>query len=264
MVSLPTFKKPPVVERVLSVGFAPIGGFAAPHLGLFWEGVKEDFPRVFERPAYNMPLERIGAPPQVESVIRIETAPDKTRTWMVSKNDQRLLQVQRDWFAFNWRKREDPYIRYKEGLNDFEVYFAKFESFVVESGFESLKLTQCEVTYINHIRPSTGLHDDLAHLMSTFADPALVAPASRLESADFSLVSQLVADDKPVGRLHISVNPAFVDDEPVWRLNLTARGDPIGSGLSGIKSFFGIGHEAIVLNFEALTTEEMHTEWMKQ
>jgi hypothetical protein len=47
----------------------------------------------------------------------------------------------------------------------------------------------------------------------------------------------------------------------MFRFTLTARGQPLGTGLAGVLEFLDLGREWIVTGFDELTTPEMHRLW---
>ena len=47
----------------------------------------------------------------------------------------------------------------------------------------------------------------------------------------------------------------------MFALTLTARGAPIGDNLEGAFAFLDLGHRSIVLGFDELTTDLMHSVW---
>lgn len=255
------FDNPPVVETVLSVSFAPLDGFMSAHIGGFWREIENEFPKVAERSPYEMPTERLGAPhmPQIE--FRVGPLPSKTRSWLISENDERLIQLQSDWFAYNWRKRVSEYDHYEQGRENFETYFRKFETYLKEYKLGTVSPTQCEVTYVNHIATPSGGHGDLADVLTVVNPPQAKEPATELESSQLSLSFALQDAGETFGRLHATASPSFHEGSPLWILNLTARGVPLGSGLDGVLRFFDEGRKAIVTNFKALTTDEMHKRW---
>jgi hypothetical protein len=70
-------------------------------------------------------------------------------------------------------------------------------------------------------------------------------------------------DKKPVGRLHVSIQPGWrkPDNAPLFVLELTARGAPVGASIEGAGLFFDVGHEWIVRGFKDITTSAMHNAW---
>lgn len=71
------------------------------------------------------------------------------------------------------------------------------------------------------------------------------------------------ADGNPLGRLSVSVEPAYraEDDRPIYVLVLTARGGSIGEGIEGALGFLDIGREWIVRGFTSATSPRMHEIW---
>jgi hypothetical protein len=69
------------------------------------------------------------------------------------------------------------------------------------------------------------------------------------------------AEGKPVGRLHVDVQPAFrtSDSRPMYVFHLTARGQ-VGKS----SEFFDVGRRWIVKSFAALTTPRMHEVWKRK
>jgi uncharacterized protein (TIGR04255 family) len=209
-----------------------------------------------------MPVERLDSAPSLATVeFRVGQPPAKTRIWLISEDDERLIQIQRDWFAYNWRKRGGQYGRYEEGRSNFVSYFERFERFIEDLDLGKIEPKQCEVTYVNHIRTASGSLGDLSDVLRIISQPELVDPAVAVEASQLNMAFSLRDGDTAVGRLHLTIIANVVNDQPVWVLNLTARGVPLGSGLGGVLDFFDLGRKAIVTNFKVLTTETMHEQW---
>ena len=60
--SLPSYKVPPVIEVVCGINFKSIEQFKAPHFGLFWQKVRDEFPTL----KHATPL---GFPPKTTDLI---------------------------------------------------------------------------------------------------------------------------------------------------------------------------------------------------
>ena len=98
-----SFARPPINEVVMSMFFnRPLEGFRSEHLGLFWEKIREDFPRVRQQ----IPLARsIGAAVGPDEVTPMP------RYWFIAADDTTIIQIQKDAFIYNWRRRETTFIR---------------------------------------------------------------------------------------------------------------------------------------------------------
>jgi uncharacterized protein (TIGR04255 family) len=155
---LPKFKRPPVVEVAIAVQFAPPKGLTAAHLGLIWQHYRSRFPRLEQHPPSPNRVERTGLRPatqglQINFSVGEQIIP---RIWMISENDCELIQVQADRFARNWRRYHDDHLEYAtfdQIRPQFVSDFGTFRKVIAELGLGELGVNQCEVTYVNHIRP---------------------------------------------------------------------------------------------------------------
>lgn len=136
-------KHPPVNEVAISVYFNPIlVGFRNEHVGRFWEKIKDAFPTVKQQiPAYLAPH---FDPDEFAPV---------PRYWFISGDEVSLIQVQKNAFMFNWRRRQDnDYPRYTGIKPEFDKYYALFSEFIkADVGISDLAIGACELTYINSI-----------------------------------------------------------------------------------------------------------------
>ena len=127
--ALSAFERPPVVEVAISIMFEPLRGYTAAHAGLLWKRYP-DFTIVEEQPELDLPLEE-PARPQDAPVPKIawSVAP-KVRTWFRTEAGTQLIQVQRNRFAYNWRRAEtsDEYPRYPVVVDRLRSVFSSFLS----------------------------------------------------------------------------------------------------------------------------------------
>ena len=264
----PDFDNPPVIEVALSVGFEPLARYTNAHTGLFWQRVVGLFSAAEEHPPLSIPPAReslVPSPDQPE--VEIGSGVPPTRTWLIARDGDELLQLQRDTFAHNWRKRrpEQPYPRYKSVRGHFEEHFRSFMTFVEEHDLGDVKPKRCDITYVNHIPLDDTVisFGDLHEAFSLCAWPKMVflpKPDHARSSMQFVIRDDM---DKFAGRLTVDVKPAYrrVDGRRVIVLTMTARGNPIGAGVGGTLAFFDLGREWIVRGFADLTTAPMHELW---
>lgn len=266
-VPFPTFEHPPVTEVVLAVGFEPLESVSATELMRFAINVEDEFPDAETKPPYSMPLELFGSPrPQTLQVEVIEGVPP-VRLWLRDAPRSKLIQVQADWFAANWQNEggSAPYPRYSRVEELFRSSFDRFTSFLSDRDLGRVAPTQCEVTYINHIRPSElwSTHGRINHVLR-LAGVAGGAILGEPDSVDLQY-SYVVPDASglPRGRLRIRAQSAFstVDDSPVIAVNLTVRALPLRDDADGIMECLQTGREWIVKGFVDITTAEAHKEW---
>lgn len=267
---LPNFENPPVVEVVLSVQFEPLSGLRTAQIGLLWSRFRGGFPKVEERPPLNPVVERFGPPTAGKIEVRFETLeiPPLARVLFLSEAGDQLVQVQPDRFLHNWRKAAGagPYPRYQTIREAFLRELRLFEEFLSQEDIGTLRINQCEVTYVNHILSDHAWvsHSDATNVFSVISQPTPVRFLPAPE--DVAMQIRYVigrGSESPLGRLHVSIQPGWrkPDNAPIYVMELTARGAPVGMGVEGARSFFDVGHDWIVRGFRDLTTFNMHTVW---
>jgi uncharacterized protein (TIGR04255 family) len=264
-----TFETPPVFEVVLSVQFEAVPMTAA-HFGLFWAGVRDRYPSAIEQP----PIEAVEESFQRVQVdkkptIRVLEKPDTPRMWFLSGDGTELIQLQSNRFVRNWRQNVPgaAYPRYSALRERFARDFLLFVDFVEREGLGDIRPTQVEITYINHVPSATGEEHTRPGRHFRIGEVPQLFPGD--EPEDVRLIARWVMrhEDRPVGRLHVDLRPAYKGDahEPVWTLNLVARGAPTSAtGVEAILQFMDLGRARILRAFDVLTTEEMHLLWQKR
>lgn len=270
----PTFGKPPVVEVSLAVSYEPLDGMGTFQIAQLHHGryAAAGFTKIEEKPPFAMPVERFGRKARMPDIrFELLETPPPPRMWFLNDSGTELVQMQRDFFARNWRRADtDPeYRRYPSVRGPFQEDLAFLASFVEDTGLGSIKPVQCELTYVNEIRPVESVwsdHGDLSSVVRIWSDDEARAFLPKPEEARFEVSYLLDREGEPFGRLRVSLQPAFTvaDDEPVFILNLTARGQPLSGDLDGVLGFMDVGHTWIVRAFESVTTTEMHDVWEKE
>jgi uncharacterized protein (TIGR04255 family) len=265
---LPDFGKPPVAETVLSLQFEPLSDLNPVHLGLLWQRFRDQFPRVEQHGPLPPVLEKFEIPSPTQVEVTIEEKPPPVRVWFLNEARTELIQAQADRFIRNWRKVQgmEPYPRYLPIKAKFLSEVGIFEEFLKDERLGALSVNQCEVTYVNHIERS-GMWNKHGQLEMVLRNWSALRGSSFLpEAEDGAIRLRFVIRDRdlePVGRLHVALQPGWkkADNSPILLMNLTARGAPLGEGISGAFDFFDLGHEWIVKGFAELTTAEMHDAW---
>jgi uncharacterized protein (TIGR04255 family) len=261
---LPDFSNPPVAETVLSVQFDRLSALRTAHFGLYWNEIRDRFPKTEEHGELPTHIERSPERPQPSVGFQFETleAPPAPRFWFTDEQGTELIQVQRDRFIKNWRKvgEGDSYPRYETVRAGFDQDFSDFSHFVSRNQLGSIRVNQCEVTYINHIVSGTGweTHADISKVFSMWQQPPSTFPG---QAQDVTFRARFPISDPTngfVGRLHVTLQPVtrLLDGAPMFLLDLTARGQ-VGEETD----FFNLGREWIVRSFAELTTPTMHKIW---
>jgi uncharacterized protein (TIGR04255 family) len=261
---LPDFSNPPVVETVLSAQFERLSSARTAHFGVYWNEVRDRFPNLEERSEIPPAMERF--PDVLASGVGIQfealEAPPAPRLWFVNDSGTEVIQVQKDRFIKNWRRIgvENRYPRYENVKEGFERDFSGFRDFVSRNALGTVRVNQCEVTYINHIVAGEGwqAHDDISNVFTVWTQPTATYPGPAQDvmfHARFPIIDQ---NGSFAGRLRATLQSAtrLSDGVPMFALDLTARGQ-IGEGTE----FFDLGREMIVRSFKELTTPAMHKIW---
>lgn len=265
---LPDYDQPPVTEVALGVQFESLPGLNTVEVGALWERFARKYPLTEDQPllspAIEVPMPDIG-----RSRIRLQLGEvAAVRSWFLSRDRSRLIQVQRDRLLHNWRRDEGDglYPRYSALLKSFRSAYTTLDRFVKERELGEIVVQQCEVTYINHIDAGTTwrrhgqAHKLVTPLTGRYSDRWLGEP-EQVQLAERHAITD--EDGEFIGRLHITLEPVLrLDDRnPAYALTLTARGAPLSAGLKGAVAFLDVGHEQVVRGFTSFTSASMQKEW---
>ena len=130
--NLPDFSNPPVVETVLGVGFLEVPELTSAQIVRFWDReFARELPSDAQSPPYDMPIERVPSVPAKSGVtltVRNEPRPPR----FLFFDDNHLVQLQSDWYAYNWRKTpaKPHYERYESGRTRFKRYLTALSDFL--------------------------------------------------------------------------------------------------------------------------------------
>ena len=258
--NLPEFDRPPVVETVLSAQFEPIAALSVARFGLFWNRIRDEFPQTETRQALEPAIETFDslAPTQPRLRLEMRSEVPPVRQWFINAAGTELIQLQNDRFLKNWRKSAagDVYPRYQKAIKPgFDRHFRVLSDWLQSESLGDARVTQCEVTYVNHIVSGEGW-ERWSEAATVF--PFLHSMPVEIEDGAFFLRLPIRWQERQVGRLSVEIHPALraTDQRPIYVMNLTARGQ-----IGGACDFFDIGREAVVTNFARLTSAHMHEIW---
>ncbi|GJI89402.1 TIGR04255 family protein [Duganella hordei] len=255
------FEKPPVVEVVFGVLFASQDMLKAAHVGAFWQQVKDKYPRTEDAP----PVPTIVEEPP--GAVEWDFLPPLRRTWLLSEDGRKLLQVQQDRFLFNWKRTlaDDLYPSYEVNLAEFEAALAIFEDFLKSTGIPTPGYRQFELTYVNHITSQNGL--DLVGIDGVLVDHIRNSQGPRFlpDAESFNWTTSYPLD-KNYGRLHISAQVASVpESSKMVRLDITASGISDDISAEGRRRWFDLAHEWITHGFADVTAATLQQQaWGKK
>lgn len=259
--SLPKFARPPLVETVLGLDFEPIPNFTVPHFGLFWNFVREDYPNSTVQPPLVSNIEEFSENQKQQLTLSFSQVPE-IRCWFDDQSGEWLVQIQRNRFISNWRSKQGSslYPHYEKVLSRFWKEWGRFNEFLQAEGFNTPKVLQCEVTYINHI-------------VAPFADAGRIFPSlAGLKGGNFLPLPEAVALNlvhtipENRGRLYLSLQTVLrhADLRDVLQLSLTVKVLPKSSNESDINQAFSLGREWAVRGFADFTSEEMQQQWERR
>lgn len=260
---LPEFDAPPIVETLLGVQFQRLETWGIPHFGLFWQSIRDEYPRFEVRPPLEPQMERFEPESSGRRLRATLLNEPPLRCWFLNETGGRLLQLQNGHFIHNWRGvgKHDSYPRYDKSIRPaFESEWGRFCEFLANPQMPQPQINQGEVTYVNHIDRGKGWDTmrDIPHVLSCWSGDNsgdfLPAPESVVISSKYLLPDQQ-------GRLQIVAEPAIrhVDAQEILQLTLTVRGRPSSSNLPEILKWFDLGREWVVRGFADFTHADMHT-----
>lgn len=266
---LPNYSKPPVREVAVSVQFGSIPGFGAPHIGLYWNTIRGDFPKYEEQPPIPHILEETSDVPVSQPVqIQLTNMPGMPRIWFITSSGNQVVQVQTDRFVFNWRKvnDSDEYPRYPVVKKGFLQRWDQFCSFLEDQKIDRPQIDQLELTYVNGISQGEAwtTTSDLQDLFTTlkWRTRAGFLPMPEVMRWSYKFLLK-----ESFGRLHVDVLPVLVPNSNKMgiRFSLTVRGRPPGEiTRRAVEDWFDGARRWIVKGFEDLVDEKTDILWGKQ
>lgn len=248
------FKNPPVNEVVVSTYFNPqLSDFRGEHVGLFWERIREDFPVARQQPPVGIGLDTVSD----------EVFP-MPRYWFIADDDINLIQIQKNAFMFNWRRRDDTYPRFHGDIKPtFDKYYGFFSEFIRKDiQIEEPVIDLCELTYINALERCEFWDgpQDTKKIIPSF--PILAPGIGVLGSPEFNCnYGYRIATDL---QLSISIRSGVIAqqaDTPVLIFEIRARGRLGEAAKSEADDWFERAHDSIVNCFVAVTSREIQKEY---
>ncbi|ATE63463.1 hypothetical protein CMV14_02795 [Rhizorhabdus dicambivorans] len=245
--------------------FDRLDGFEIGDYGLFWAMIRHDFPTTEAQPPLEPVTEQFEGFRPDQFTFRLVDGGMMPRTFYHSADGCELVQVQSDRFAFNWRGGGTaPYPHSEQTMKRFNELFAIFEKFAAERGFPKVQVRQCELVNVN-IVPVDEFGKSFADAPEFFRVPEMGRDIEFLRPETYisSMRHLIEIEGKPVGRLYSALSPVtrIADDDPAYRLELTARGAPIGGDTA---AFFDIARSAINAVFLSATTKKAREHWGEQ
>ena len=266
---LPSFRSPPVIETALSVQFEPLKGMSNAHLGLFWDRVRETYPKLQDADPIEPQIERFGndLPRARFPQLRIAASHPAARLRMSSEDGHAMLQFQNGRMVFNWRRLdgESEYPRWTQVEQQFQQALRELTAFAEAEELGSIKPNHWEVTYVNHLVKGREWQDpaDWQDVLPGVIGTTSAASAGVFETMGCHTHFTLPDD---AGRLHIELTHGFAgpeeDADELLIVQLTARGGIDES--RDVSAGLALGHEAIVRSFAEITGQRVRKEIWRQ
>lgn len=259
---LPDYRNPPLDEVAIGVQFPPIEGMYDAHVGLFWQKVRDRYPRAESQPRLETPIESSSpVPPQLNIPFPM-TTPLQGRTWLIAETDDYLLQIQNTRFTQNWRRRQTEYAHFEELWGLFETNYQTFQDLLTDEKLPSPNVQQVEITYINWI---TELAPSQFFKPATLATVSAYGKSYEPEHQNLSARYRLDGESDVIERLYVQCQPAIRAQDPSvegYQFALVYRAaNPNGISGDQIKSYAYVGRSVIVNAFTDLTTELGQERW---
>ena len=251
--SLPNYSNPPVIEVVCGIRFKKIEKFKVPHLGLFWQQIREAFPVCQHAPPLGFSPEQIDLSNGFPFPL--------PRIWFINEQKNGLIQLQNDRFHYNWRKiqQDESYPRYQTVINAFTNNLAIFQKYLQDENLGKFEPIECELTYLNHIFKGEGW-ESVTDLNQIVPDYNWFSKEKEFLPEPINIgwrTTFVLPEDR--GRLVVKFDQGNrkVDNYPVFILNFTAQGLGADKSMDSIWSWFELAHEWIVRGFTDLTHPEI-------
>jgi uncharacterized protein (TIGR04255 family) len=259
--SLPEYENPPVNEVVISVQFDTLEKFSAVHPGVYWQRIRNNYPKVSVQPPISSVFElfeqeKLKGEKLKGLTGKLSPIPPIPRCWFLDDTQNHLVQIQTDRFVHNW---------YESIREDFTNLWVDFSKFVEDENLGTLRTNQWELTYVNYLYKDSGWVSmgDLPNLFPSWSGKSSEGYLPVPENVTFNIT---YAFPEEHGRLHISLKPSVKMPEgtSLLRLTLTARGRLESSDIENILRSLDLGHQWIVCGFTDFTTSKAHKIWKRK
>ena len=250
------FDKPPINEVVVSMLFdPPLDGFRSEHVGRFWEKIREEFPSVQQQ----IPFARSFGP-----TIGPDEVIPMPRYWFISADDANVIQIQKEAFIYNWRRRGDNlYPGFMSSIEpSFRRLYKVFESFLTaDLTLHKPTIIACELTYVDIIEAGeywTGL-EDTSKVIPSFSNLAI--DSENTKRSGFNYAQGYDVEDGI--QLDISIISGVGPSDPerrALRLEFKAQGQFNGVQKHETDEWWKRAHDVIAQCFVGVTSEDVQYE----
>ena len=247
------YENPPIDEIVCGIRFDSIKQLQSGHFGILWQKFRSDFPKTEDQ---NL----IGPVPKED----LEN-PNKLplpRIWLIHRDENELIQVQRNRFLHNWRKRrtDDEYPGYEKVIENFERYLSRFQAFLVDENLEGLVAREYELTYIDLIPKGQGWEnpDDLAKVFPNLL--SLTRQSVLLNDVKGINWQTILGLPNSLGQLVVALRNAqrVSDNQQLLQIEFKALSN---QPYQPMRSWFDAAHNTITELFSNLVSDKIQEEF---
>ncbi|MEA5469935.1 TIGR04255 family protein [Spirulina sp. 06S082] len=247
------FKNPPLKEVVFSVNFETLK-FSSVHFGKYWEMIKNEFPI--------LPEDKIPTSREEDILLSL---PPLRRVVFGSEDEQSLIQLQKNNFAFNFRYKQDcEYPHFPKLLDEFSRHWKSFSDWwKLESGEQIAPPLHCKLTYLNIIDREFGWQEskDNQKIFTVFQKnwqnypqyPELLNCETR-----FTLPDGLGYVDVDIQKGQIETDELNKIDAMLFSLTAMSQDKP-----NNLVKWYNQTHDHILQIFSSLIREEIQESWGK-
>jgi uncharacterized protein (TIGR04255 family) len=259
------FRNPPVNELVIGVYFSrELHPVRAEHIGLFWSTIRSEFPNIQQQPIVASPV-ALPAPVIIGLGAIGEIFP-LPRFWIEASNGEMLIQIQRNAFLFNWRKREGHYPHFEIVKKSFDRIFALFMHFLEkEFSLPPPEIQVAELTYINVIEGADYWHgpEDTSNVFPKFSLP--IERSTEIAPVDFNVTTiQRFSADLSVWTTIRSGHNLQTQPRPALMLELRGIGSLGAVAKVDADAWFERAHEVIGHCFTTVTNRDIQDRYWQR
>jgi uncharacterized protein (TIGR04255 family) len=249
------FKFPPINELVIGVYFsAPLLSLRAEHIGLFWHGIRDAFPKVSQAAP-------IVAQGEAAQAVAFGIAPGEIyplpRFWLTSTDETMLVQLQRNAFLLNWRKRDQMYPHYEPVKQEFDRVYGIFAEFVRETVRQDFAIEATELTYINLIQAGqfwSGVND-VARVIPSFRPVDIGVEGTKLSDVAQTTAWTVEKDISLTAKVQTGTMTA--DKRAVLLFELSAKGRLGAATKAEADAWFRRAHDVTGNTFRGMTSPDI-------
>jgi uncharacterized protein (TIGR04255 family) len=188
------------------------------------------------------------------------------RFWIESPNGETLIQIQRNAFLFNWRKREGRYPHFEAVKKSFDRNFALFVHFLErELSLPSPEIQVAELSYINVIEGADYWRSplDTNKVLPRFRLP--VEDSTEIGPVDFNVttIQRFSADLYVTTNIRTGRNPQ-AEMRPALVLEFRGIGSLGAAAKVDTDDWFERAHEAIGHSFTTVTNPDIQERYWQR